>query len=132
TCFAAWRDVSGLLALLSDPSFGIRKSAMYHLGTMSPSAEVAEAAWLHLRRPDALGVHASETLNTFVHHAPRETAVPRLVSIAADPARTEHLRMVALEALVKHEAVEEVGAFLPLLQQPPLVTRSMHVVLLAA
>ena len=47
-CFAMWQDVESLLSLLDDASFGIRKSAMYHLGTLPPDPAIAEAAWQYL------------------------------------------------------------------------------------
>ena len=84
---AAWRDAKGLFTLLSDPSFGVRKSAMYHLGTLPPSPAIAERAWAHLNRADVPGVHATETLNTFSRHARRNMAIPRLAAIAGDPRR---------------------------------------------
>jgi hypothetical protein len=131
-CFAAWQDVESLLTLLHDASFGVRKSAMYRLGTLPPDPAIAEAAWQYLSSAVVPGVHGTETLNTFTRHAPRDVAVPRLVSIASDLERTECLRVAALDDLVNHRAAEELRGFLPLLLAEPLVTWSLHITLLNA
>ena len=37
-----WADAEGLLALVDDSDFGVRKSAMYRLGLLPPSARIAQ------------------------------------------------------------------------------------------
>ena len=46
--FAAWGDVDGLLELLGNPDFFVRKSAIYNLGQLPPTPGIAELAWDHL------------------------------------------------------------------------------------
>ena len=94
--FAVWRDAAGLLALLEDADFCVRKSAMYNLGQLPVTPGVADLAWDHLHRPDTLGVHATETLDSFVRHADPADAVRRLGWIAGDHGRREGLRVAAV------------------------------------
>lgn len=131
-CLAAWRDVGGLVTLAEDPSFGVRKAAMYHLGTLPPAAGVAELAWDHLQRTDSLGVHATETLNTFARQATSEVAAMRLAAVAADSGRLECLRVAAVEGLARLGAAGEISQLAGLLQEPPAVTWALHLALLAA
>ena len=51
---------------------------MYHLGELPPTPGVADLAWEHLQRHDTLGVHATETLATFVTLASVQLALRRL------------------------------------------------------
>jgi hypothetical protein len=128
----AWADAEALLALVNDTDFGVRKSAMYRLGLLPPSAHIAAVAWEYLNRPGVFGVHASETLGTFVAHASRDEAVPKLVAIAADPARPESLRRAAADDLVGHGAAAEVNRLTGLLAETPAVTWALHIAVLEA
>jgi HEAT repeat protein len=128
----AWHDADGLLALVLDTDFGVRKAAMYQLGKVPPTASIGELAWKHLHRPDALGVHATETLDAFVRHADPAEAVRRLGWIAGDHGWPEGLRELAVHDLGKLGAAESVGQLLGLLQEPPAVTWALHIALLAA
>lgn len=128
----AWADAEALLALVKDPDFGVRKSAMYRLSLLPPDGRIATVAWEHLNRQRVFGVHATETLGTFVAHAGRDEAVTKLFSIAADPDRPENLRRAAVGDLVVHEAVAEVGRLIGLLTEPPVVTWALHIAILEA
>jgi hypothetical protein len=128
----AWADAEALLALVDDPDFGVRKSAMYKLGLLPADARIAAVAWEHLNRPGVFGVHASETLGTFVAHAGRDEAVPKLFAIAADPTRLENLRRAAVDDLVGHGAAAEIGRLTGLLAEPPAVTWALHIAVLEA
>jgi hypothetical protein len=131
-CLAAWGEAEGLLALLDDVDYTVRKTAMYCLSELPPDVTVAERAWQLLFRPGTLGVHATETLHTFVHHSEPGTAVPRLVEIAMDHTEREALRTVAVQHLVRlgaTAAVRQMGGFL---DQPPAVTWAFHIGLLYA
>jgi hypothetical protein len=132
SCLAVWQDVHGLLALTNDMNFGVRKLAMYHLGTLPPNALVARRAWDHLQRADALGVHATETLHTFVHHAKPQSAIPRLTTLADDLGERECLRVAAVAELTRLGAREELSRLLERLQEPPAVTWALHLALLDA
>lgn len=130
--FQTWADVGALLALVEDPDFGVRKSAMYRLGLLPPNVHIAAVAWNHLNRPGVFGVHATETLGTFVAHAGRDEAVSKLFAIAADPARPENLRRAAVVDLVGHGATAEVGRLIGLLAEAPAVTWALHIAVLEA
>jgi hypothetical protein len=97
------------MALATDADFGVRKAAVYRLGLLRPDHRVADFGWDYLHRPDVFGVHATETLGTFVAHADRTQAVPRLASVAADRTRRESLRVAAVHALARLEAAAEVN-----------------------
>ena len=78
------------------------------------------------------GIHATETLGTFVAHAGRADAVPKLFSMAADPARPENLRRAAVHELNVFEAADAVGRLTGLLAEPPAVTWALHIAVLEA
>jgi hypothetical protein len=130
--FEAWQDADGLLALVRDDDFGVRKAAMYRLGQLPPTPGVAELGWEHLHRPDALGVHATETLGTFVRHAEPAVAVRRLGVIAGDHGRREELRVAAVHHLANLGAGEEMGQLVGVLHEPPTVTWALHLAMLDA
>jgi hypothetical protein len=127
---ADWGDADGLVALIGDGEFSVRKSAMYQLGQVPPSPGLADLAWAHLQRSDALGTHGRETLSTFVRHA--AAAVARLEEVAADPGRRESLRVAAVGHLDGLGAAEAVSRLSLLLREPPAVTWALHLALLGA
>jgi HEAT repeat protein len=128
----AWRDVPGLVGLVRDPDLLVCKSAVYHLGRLPPSPGIADLAWGHLHRPDVLGVHATETLDTLVRHAAPVESVRRLGWIAGDHGRRESLRVAAVDHLAELGAGEEIQQLAGLLVEPPMVTWGLHVALLDA
>lgn len=127
---AAWQDADGLLELLRDPDFCVRKAAMYNLGQLPPTPGLADLAWDHLHRRDTLGVHTTETLDTFVRHADPADAVRRLGWITGDHGRREGLRVDAVHHLAKLCAAEQVGQLAGQLLEPPAVTWALHIALL--
>jgi hypothetical protein len=129
---AAWQDVPGLLRLIQDTDFLVRKTTMYHLGTVPPVPEIADQIWEHLQQPGTLGTHACETLATYVHHADPAAAVPRLATLAADPERGEWLRHAAVDDLADLVAGEEITRLIPLLAELPAVTWALHIAILNA
>lgn len=130
--FAAWHDAEGLFALTADPHPGPRRTAWYCAGQLPASPLIADRALDYLNQHHASGCHASETLAAFTHHTPRERTVPVLASIAADPSRSEWLRMHAVDALAEANATNELRALLRHLLEPPPVTWALHTSLLNA
>jgi hypothetical protein len=130
--FVAWQDLGGLLELVGDGDFCVRKTAMYQLGQFPPTPGIADLAWDHLHRHDALGTHGTETLATFVKHASRAVAASRLGCIAGDHGRREELRAAAVHHLAALGAAEQVGQLTGLLLEPPVVTWALHLALLDA
>jgi HEAT repeat protein len=131
-CLEAWQDVPGLVELVRDSDLGVCKAAMYRLGQLSPAAGIAALAWEHLHRKDVLGVHATETLDTFVRHADANDAVRRLGWIAGDHGYQEGLRVAAISHLADLGASEVVGQLAGLLAEPPEITWALHIALLDA
>jgi HEAT repeat protein len=127
-----WADAEGLLALAGDRSFGVRKAAYYRLGLLPADARIAAVAWDHLQGPGVIGVHASETLGTFVAHAGVEEVVPKLTAVAADRDRGENLRAAAVHHLVRLGAGEAIASLTGVLAEPPAVTWALQIALLNA
>jgi HEAT repeat protein len=130
--FATWRDARGLLDLLADANFCVRKSAMYNLGRLPPTPGLGDVAWNHLHRHDAVGTHATEILDTFVRHADPADAIRRLGWMAGDHGRREELRAAAVHHLVGLGAASAVGQLAGLLREPPEVSWALHLALLEA
>jgi hypothetical protein len=130
--FAAWRDASGLLDLLQDADFCVRKSAMYSLSRLPLTPGIANLAWDHLHRHDTLGTHATETVATFVRHAEPADAIRQLSWVAGDHGRCEELRVAAVHHLAGLGAVVALGQLAGLLREPPEVTWALHIALLEA
>jgi HEAT repeat protein len=126
---ACWGEADALLNMLHDPRFNVRKSAMYHLGTLPPDPAIARRAWAHLGEASTTSTHAYETLVTYVAHAPREEAIPRLVTLAREDER-ESVRYQAVHSLRKAGAREALGGLMSLLEEPPQVTWGVHIALL--
>jgi hypothetical protein len=130
--FQAWNDVDALLALAGDSDFGVRKSAFYRLGLLPFDPRIAASAWNNLQKTDVLGVHATETLSTYVAHADKVEAIPRLFAIAHHRNRPEDLRAAAVHHLSELNAVDEISQLIALLDEPPAVTWSLHIAILHA
>ena len=58
--------------------------------------------------------------------------MPRLATLAANPAQGESVRAAAVADLTEHGAAKELTALLPLLRQAPPVTWALHIALLNA
>jgi len=130
--YAAWGDVGDLLALLRDASFGVRKTTIYQLGRLPPDRAVAAIAWDHLGRGAARGVHETETLSTYVHHAEPSEAVARLAVMATNRGERENVRSAAVHHLAGLNAAEPLRQLAGLLLEPPAVTWAFHLALLEA
>lgn len=126
---AAWSRSADLLALTADPSFSVRKSAMYHLGLVPRDPSLAGPAWDYMT--GAHGTTAYEALQTYVAHAAPAEARARLVELARADQR-EAVVTRAISGLVDFEAAPEVESLLPLLHDTPGVTWAAHIELLHA
>lgn len=126
---AAWSKIEELLVLARDPSFSVRKSAIYSLGQAPRDPALAEPAWTYLT--DAGGTTASEALQTYVTHADPTEARKRLANLAQTD-RREGVLTTAIHSLVELAAAPEIETLLPLLREPPGVTWAVHIQLLDA
>lgn len=124
---AVWDETERLLAMLTDPDSNVRKSAAYYLGEVPRSEMVAPAAWHYLTT--AWGTTATESLRTYVVHAPADEAKRCLVDLALDDPR-ESVRAHAVSHLVDLRAREELASMTPLLTDPPGVTWAVHIAVL--
>jgi hypothetical protein len=128
---AAWNHHETLLRALHDPTFRVRKSAMYYLGVTSPRHDIAPEIWKHLHRAGTYSTHAYETLHTWVVHAPRPEALQRLPLLVRDDKR-ETIRTHAVYELAALEAREEIKSLVSVLDCFPTGTWSTHVAMLDA
>lgn len=125
----AWHRADDLLTLLSDPSFGVRKMAMYALRSVPRDPAIARRVWEYL--PASSGIHAHEALQTYIAHTEPGKSNAQLAELAqADP--QESVRTTALSCLADAGAAGEVRRLAPLLLEPPAVTWAVHIGLLDA
>lgn len=126
-----WGDQAGLVALLDDPDFVVRKSATYSLGETKPyQKEIGELLWERFLGVSRLSVHASETLRASMLHLPKEKAIPHLLQLAKDTAQRENIRYDAVYGLKRLQARSEILELSYLLTEVPLVTWALHISLL--
>ncbi|HTN25604.1 MAG TPA: hypothetical protein VL120_16570 [Solirubrobacteraceae bacterium] len=124
---AAWARTEELVALTSDQSFSVRKSAMYHLRVVPWDPAVAASAWRYVSATS--GTTGCEALRTYVAHAPPADATGRLVELArADP--RESIRVTAVSCLADLGAVGEFASLISLLHDPPGVSWAVHIALI--
>ena len=124
---AAWAMTEKLLGLVSDSSFSVRKSAIYHLRMVPREAAVAASAWDYMS--GASGTTGDEALQTFVAHASAADAKERLVELArADP--RESVQVTAVSCLVDLSGVGELESLIPLIHDPPGVSWAVHIALI--
>ncbi|AYF76385.1 hypothetical protein D7D52_24030 [Nocardia yunnanensis] len=119
---ADWQCTGELIRLVADPSFTVRKSAMYSLSLLAPDPAVADVAWRYLAM--ATGTMAQEAVRTYTTHA-GPAAVDQLVELARHD-RRESVRSEAIDCLGKLHAVEAISGLADLLTEPPGVSWSVH------
>ena len=105
---------------------------MYDLSELPPTPGVAEVAWQHLQRRTTLGVHATETLDTFVRHEEPDELIARLFGIAGETTQCENLRVAALSHLRRLGASDAVRQLGDCIKELPAVTWAFHIGLLEA
>jgi hypothetical protein len=129
TGLAAWCGSGELLELARDESFSVRKSAIYHLGSVPRKPALAAFAWDYMLANG--GMTASEALRTYAAHAAAREAKERLAELArAD--RRESIRVTAICGLADLGAARECEGLIALLREPPGVTWAVHIALLDA
>jgi HEAT repeat protein len=124
---ATWSRAEALLALATDASFSVRKSAMYHLRTVPRDPAVAAFAWEYMR--GVCGTTAYEALQTYVTHAPSDEAKQRLVALGRVDSR-ESVRTTAISGLADLRAARDLETLTPLLREPPGVSWAVHIQLI--
>jgi HEAT repeat protein len=129
TPLATWSYRAELLTLATDPSFLVRKSAIYGLTSVPADPTIAAFAWDYALH-DA-GTAAYEALRTYVAHAPPAQAKDRLTELARTDPR-ESIQTTAISSLTALHAAPELESLLPLLRDPPGVTWAVHIAILDA
>jgi len=124
---AAWSRTDELVVLAGDPSFSVRKGAVYALSLVPTDPAIAAFAWDYMLTRG--GTAAYEALNTYTTHAPAGEATERLAALARSD-RRESIRTTAVARLIDRGAVAEVESLIPLLQEPPGVTWAVHIQIL--
>ena len=123
---ATWEATERLMQLAHDPSALVRKSAVYHLREVPHSAEVAELTWNLIASGELASIRGYEALRTYAEHAGKDESTDRLIHLA----RSDQRESIRYEAVCLLD-IAEVAAVLPLLTEPPLITWSVHSMLLA-
>jgi hypothetical protein len=124
--FGEWKDAERLVQLAADPKSFVRKSAIYNLGLVSHSDDIAQLAWDLIVGGSVASTPAHEALQTYATHAPKDEIDARCLELI----RTDRRESVRYEAssLLSNELVGEV---LYVLDQEPLVTWLVHSMILA-
>jgi len=122
---AEWNDTDRLLELAHDPVSWVRKSAVYHLQSVPRSSEIARLTWGLIAGGEVASTRGREALRTYAAHAPTDEARTKLIELALTDLR-ETLRYEAVDILDR-----ESHRVLSLLTEPPLITWSVHTMLLA-
>jgi hypothetical protein len=126
-------DEALVLNLLSDPLRSVRKSAAYCAHDLSASDEIASVVIAPVLRGEEAGTAAHEAIRTWARHVERlrpADLVPQLNDLVADT--RESVRCEAIEQLAIRNERDAIGACLHLLDEPPLVSWSVHGTLLDA
>ncbi len=124
---ADWNDQAGLIRLVEDTDFIVRKNAIHYLGdTTLPSPKAAAVLWRLLEHDH----RTTEALEAYVKHEKPEKAIPRLDAIANDVGETEQLRATAVSSLADLNATKEIKSLLRFLKDEPPVTWWLHIMLL--
>jgi HEAT repeat protein len=124
---ADWNDTERLIALAHDPKMSVRKFAIYSLADVPPSPEVADLAWNLVHSGELASVRGQEALRTYVAHSSKSRAQAQLIDLALND-RRESIRFEAVALMDGEDA----ASLLPILDQPPLVTWSLHSLVLTA
>jgi hypothetical protein len=132
-CFvlATWNATDTLLEFIDDPVFAVRKVAAYYLREVPREKRVAKRLFELLLKDDTSGIHATETLESYVVHTSEADLDKQLFDWALSDQR-ESLRAAAIWNLNKRDCREQLSLLMPLLHEAPLVTWGVHQELLTA
>lgn len=108
-----------------EPALALSGRAIYHLQSVPRSSEIARLAWGLIAGGEVASTRGREALRTYAAHAPTDEARTNLIELALTDLR-ETLRYEAVDILDT-----ESQRVLSLLTEPPLVSWSVHTMLLA-
>ncbi len=122
---AAWNETDLLLGMLNDSNFAVRRSAAYHLIEVRKSGDAAKELWKHLLDPEVQRCYGSETLKSFVKHAPKTVLADKLLEyIEFD--NGESTRCTAVHELGLLGAKKHLQHLIPLLKGGPNPSWNFH------
>jgi hypothetical protein len=126
----AWGDGDSLLSLTFDANVNVAKAAIWHIGQLPSNRALAPRlrALLDVRPP---GTGWRETLSAYVRHEDPVVAEAFLVE-TMHGTDSESKRLSCLNHLVHQRNLDAVRGALIFVQQPPLVTWSVHETLVEA
>ncbi|MDR3613252.1 MAG: HEAT repeat domain-containing protein [Candidatus Obscuribacterales bacterium] len=124
--FAEWNDAKNLVLLMQDKALCVKRAACRYAKYHSPNAEVEDALLKTLSDELTISSFASETLDSYVVHAAHNESLllDTLEKFARDDKR-EEVRHDAICRLLEREPAR-LNQLLAILQEPPMLTWSLH------
>jgi HEAT repeat protein len=125
TPLSLWNFGEDLEALLEDRCGGVRKAAAFAMRRVTPSRLIALSLWNLYQNVNSTGYCATETLESYVVHAPAIGLEDTLFEIAQSD-RRQNRRSSAIALLCTLYADVHLIKLLGLLGEPPLLTWAIH------
>lgn len=125
TPLSLWNFGEDLEALLEDTCGGVRKAAAFAMRRVTPSRLIALSLWNLYQNVNSTGYYATETLKSYVVHAPAVGLEDTLFEIAQSD-RRQNRRSSAIALLCTLYADLHLTRLLGLLGEPPLLTWAIH------
>lgn len=125
TPLSLWNFGEDLEALLEDKCGGVRKAAAFAMRRVTPSRLIALSLWSLYQNVNSTGYCATETLESYVVHAPAIGLEDTLFEIAQSD-RRQNRRSSAVALLGTLYADSHLTKLLGLLGEPPLLTWAIH------
>ncbi|MFA6208856.1 MAG: HEAT repeat domain-containing protein [Candidatus Obscuribacterales bacterium] len=120
-----WQRSDGMLRLLKDPVFTIRKQSAYNCGFLPADEHLAEELLLILNDKNTDGCMATEVLDSYLAHSPTKDHRDWLLALALNDERPA-VRNTAVNQLSSTDARKQIEQLLPILLEPPCNTWSLH------
>jgi HEAT repeat protein len=125
------KAADALFALLQDEVFAVRKSAAYEVRELPQQNRIAKRLWDMISVEQIQGMHAIESLESYVIHSTEQDLDDRLRGLAEANQR-ESVKNAAIWQLEERESRKHLESLIPTLDQKPLVTWAAHRSLLSA
>lgn len=125
------KAADALFGFLLDDVFAVRKSAAYAVRELPQQNRIAKRLWDIISVEQIQGMHAIESLESYVIHSTDQDLDDRLRGLAEANQR-ESVKNAAIWQLEKRESRKHLESLIPTLDQKPLVTWAAHRSLLSA
>jgi HEAT repeat protein len=126
-----WGAVDELANLMQDPVSEVRSWASYCMRYAPPDARIAQILLDQLSLPSTSKFFASETVQSYIIHAPDKDIDDTLVNLARNDHR-EYVRVSSISGLQERKAHKQLVSLIPILQSEHQVTWAVHDALLGA